>query len=152
MLNRRLAQLALRMPPEAYMHDQWVALLASAMGKAMALETQTVLYRQHDRNVVGFKRSARSLSGLVGRVRNGASRRVQWETSQRQAESFLRVYQSELSVQNKEILSAYLRCGMTRNRLLRTYLLIRHGFLRTGLLEKLATLTDQWITPMGEAG
>jgi hypothetical protein len=152
MLNRRLAELALRMPSEAYMHDQWVGLLASAMGKAIALETPTVLYRQHGRNVVGSKPGAGSLSGLLERIRNGGPRRIQWKISQRQAESFLRVYQSEISVQNKEILSAYLRCGKTKSRILRTYLLIRHGFLRTGVLERLATLTDQWIMPTGENG
>ena len=152
MLNRRLADLALRMPAESYMHDQWVGLLASAMGKAVALGTQTVLYRQHGRNLVGSKPSTRSLSDFMDKVRNGGPRRVQWKTSQRQAESFLRIYQAQLSVQNKEILCAYLRCGKTSSRVLRTYLLIRHGFLRSGLLEKLATLTDQWIMPTGENG
>jgi hypothetical protein len=144
LLNRTLVELALRMPAEAYMHDQWVALVASGMGKAMAFEAQTVLYRQHHRNVVGSRQRTASLTEFIRRVRNGDARREQWRTSQRQAESFLRIHQFELPARQRGQLLAFLRCGQTRSSLLRTFLLIRHGFLRSGLLEKLATLTDQW--------
>jgi hypothetical protein len=42
MLNRPLLALARRMPKEVFMHDHWVALLASAVGKATVIKTQTV--------------------------------------------------------------------------------------------------------------
>ncbi len=142
MMNRRLVDLALRMPTEAYMHDQWVALLASAMGRAMPVEIATVLYRQHDRNVVGFAQRGATPSDLVRRFRNHDARRNQWKTSQRQAEAFLRTYGDELPTEIREVLQRYLKCGATESRLMRSYLLIRYGFLRAGLLEKLATLID----------
>lgn len=144
MINRRLVELACDMPGEACMHDQWVALLASSMGKAKHLDVMTVLYRQHERNLVGSRERIRSLPELVRRVRNGDVRRRQWRSSQTQAESFLRTHRDQLPAADREQLLAFLRCGKTKSRLLRTYLLIRHGFLRAGLLEKLATLTDQW--------
>jgi hypothetical protein len=144
MINRRLLKLACDMPCEACMHDQWVALLASSMGKAMPLNVQTVLYRQHENNLVGSREPTRSLHSLIRRVRNGEARRSEWRISQRQAESFLGTHHTELPATHREQLVAYLRCGTTKSRLLRTYLLIRHGFLRACLLEKLATLTDQW--------
>ena len=144
MVNRRLVELGLRMPPEAYMHDQWLALLASALGAAMPVERATVLYRQHDRNVVGTVQRAATLSNFARRARNRSARLKQWESSQRQAAAFLRIYDTELPARCRDVLHAYLRCGATQNRLLRSYLLIRHGFLRTGVLEKLATLADQW--------
>lgn len=142
MMNRRLVDLALRMPSEAYMHDQWVALLAAAMGSAMPVEIATVLYRQHDRNVVGFAQRGATPSDLVRRFRNHDARRNQWKTSQRQAEAFLRTYEVELPADIREVLRSYLKCGATESRLMRSYLLIRYGFLRAGFLEKMATLID----------
>jgi hypothetical protein len=148
MLNRRLVELAGQMPTEAYMHDQWVALLASAMGKATHVDALTVLYRQHRQNLVGSKKRTGSLPELIRRVRNGDDRCSQWRTSLRQAESFLNLHHAQLPVRHRKQLLAFLRCGTTRSRLLRTYLLIRHGFLRAGLLEKLATLADQWTNDL----
>jgi glycosyltransferase involved in cell wall biosynthesis len=148
MLNRRLVELAGHMPTEAYMHDQWVALLASAMGKATHVDALTVLYRQHRQNLVGSKKQIGSFPELIRRVRNGDVRRSQWRTSLRQAQSFFNLHHAQLPVRHQEQLLAFLRCGTTRSRLLRTYLLIRHGFLRNGLLEKLATLADQWTTDL----
>jgi hypothetical protein len=145
MLNRRLVELACHMPAEACMHDQWVALLASAMGKATHVDARMVLYRQHQQNLVGSRKRTGSLPELIRRVRNSDARRSQWRMNQRQAESFLRTHHAQLPVTHREQLLAFLRCGTTRSRLLRTYLLIRHGFLRAGLLEKLATLADQWV-------
>jgi len=118
--------------------------LASGMGKAIALDAQTVLYRQHQRNVVGSRQRTASLTEFIRRVRNGEARQKQWRTCQKQAESFLRIHQAELPAQQRDQLLAFLRCGQTRSSLVRTFLLIRHGFLRSGLLEKLATLSDQW--------
>jgi glycosyltransferase involved in cell wall biosynthesis len=143
MLNRPLVELALRMSSGAYMHDHWVALLASAMGKAMPLHVQTVLYRQHSRNVVGSRRIMRFMPDLFRRFRNRDARLMHGKKTQKQAESFLRTYYAELPGEIVELLRAYLRCGRSRSRLLRTYLSLRYGFLRTGFLQKLVTLADQ---------
>ena len=57
MLNRAMLDLAVRMPEEAFMHDRWVGLLASFMGRSGIVRTQTVLYRQHAHNVLGTGRN-----------------------------------------------------------------------------------------------
>ena len=150
MLNRRLTDLSLRMSKEAFMHDQWVAMLACAMGKAYPLRAQTVLYRQHDRNAIGSEQRTGSLSEFVGRTRKTDVRLTQWKNSQRQARSFLRVYEAELSGEHRDLLAAYLRCSTTRSRFVRIWILIRYGFLRAGLLRKLAPLVDQWKMKIGE--
>jgi glycosyltransferase involved in cell wall biosynthesis len=59
-LNRPLAAMSLRMPPEAIMHDWWVALLASAQGHAAFVREPLVLYRQHG------NRWVRVLSWIAG--------------------------------------------------------------------------------------
>lgn len=53
LLNRSLLQQALPIPHQALMHDWWLALIASAMGEISALPNPTLLYRQHDLNVLG---------------------------------------------------------------------------------------------------
>ena len=55
LLNRPLLEHALPIPPEALMHDWWLALVASAFGQIALVEVPGVLYRQHDGNVVGAK-------------------------------------------------------------------------------------------------
>jgi len=53
LLNRALLQKALPIPPEALMHDWWLALVASAFGQIALVEEPGLLYRQHSSNVLG---------------------------------------------------------------------------------------------------
>ncbi len=146
MLNRQLVELALSMPEEAVMHDHWVALLASGTGKAAAIETQTVLYRQHCNNVIGSEQWTGTLSEFATRVRKSDVRRMEWKKCQRQAAAFLRMHGSLLSDEKRREVNTFLRCGTAVSPLVRSWILLRHGLLRDGLLQKLATLADQWTT------
>lgn len=146
MVNRPLANLAVRMPREARMHDHWIALLASALGKALPLNEQTVMYRQHDRNALGARKNSSSIQTVAHRIRNAELRKEQWKASQRQAESFLMTYEQDLSPPQANLIRLFLRLGSTRSRALRTYLELRYGFLRAGVLSNLALLLDQWTT------
>ena len=53
MINRALARLASPIPQGAVLHDWWLALVASALGRIEAIPEKTVLYRQHGRNCAG---------------------------------------------------------------------------------------------------
>ena len=55
LLNRALLLKALPIPPQALMHDWWLALVASAFGQIALLEQPGVLYRQHSANVLGAR-------------------------------------------------------------------------------------------------
>jgi glycosyltransferase involved in cell wall biosynthesis len=142
MLNRRLLELSLQMPDEAPMHDRWIGLVASAMGKTSAVRTQTVLYRQHDRNVVGVKEKSESLREVVRRLIKKDARRAQWKINQRQAKAFLKIYTGKLSAKHNALISAYLRCGSSRSRLLRIAIFIRYGIYRLSSLRDLAVMFD----------
>lgn len=65
MINRPLRDLAVPIPPEAIMHDWWMALLASGLGQIVHLPTPTVLYRQHRTNTVGAKRDIATAASLL---------------------------------------------------------------------------------------
>lgn len=151
MLNRRLLELSLRMPREAFMHDHWVSLLASTIGRAGAVRSQTVLYRQHDRNVLGVGKKTRSLAGLARRVMVNDGRQIQWETHQRQARAFLAAYRAELTEKDRDLLNAYLRCGTSGNRFARIATFIRYGFYPVGFMRKAALMIHLWRSKMSES-
>jgi glycosyltransferase involved in cell wall biosynthesis len=144
LINRRLLEMSVRMPEEAAMHDSWIALLASALGAAEVVREKTVLYRQHDQNVVGVDRRPGSPQGLVGRLSSGGARILQWRVNERQAEAFLRVYDKELPTAKREVIEAYLRCGRSESRFVRVSTMIRYRFFRSGLLRNIATFVDLW--------
>ena len=55
-INSKLANLALPIPQNAIMHDWWLALVASTMGKIDYIDDSTILYRQHSQNEIGASR------------------------------------------------------------------------------------------------
>ena len=55
LLNRALMSRALPLPDSVLMHDHWLALVAAASGRLMALPRPTVSYRQHGGNEVGAR-------------------------------------------------------------------------------------------------
>jgi glycosyltransferase involved in cell wall biosynthesis len=56
--NAALLRLAMPIPAGVPMHDQWFALLATVHGAVFHLPQQTILYRQHEANVVGARRKS----------------------------------------------------------------------------------------------
>jgi hypothetical protein len=148
MINRQLLELSKRTPKEASMHDRWVALLVSAMGRYSFVRTPTVLYRQHDRNVLGTgaTRQTRSLLQRVLSPTIAQKHFMQWRVSQRQAAAFLRLHAAELTAEKRNIVEAYLRCETSGNRFERIATLIRYGFFYSGFLPNLLTVVHLWNT------
>jgi glycosyltransferase involved in cell wall biosynthesis len=66
LINRALYLRARPIPAEAMMYDHWLALVAATTGAITYVDTPTILYRQHGRNVIGARQSRRRL--LVQRV------------------------------------------------------------------------------------
>ena len=147
MFNRSLCALAARTPEETEMHDRWVGLLAAAMGAAKPVAEQTVLYRQHEHNVVGSKQVDESLGGMAMRARQDENRRSERWKSERQAQALLRVHGAEMPPERRHVLEAYLRSGTSDSAWERVGLTLRHGFYRSGWLRSLATIMDLWRAP-----
>jgi len=53
LVNRALLKVALPLPASLLMHDWWLALCAATVGKITYVNEALVLYRQHEKNVVG---------------------------------------------------------------------------------------------------
>ena len=52
-MNRALVDKIASIPAQAENHDHWAALVAAAFGKLYYLNTKTILYRQHSKNISG---------------------------------------------------------------------------------------------------
>ena len=53
MMNKSLVKLGVKVPKDCIMHDWWVGLIASGLGKIYTVDKPTMLYRQHGNNEVG---------------------------------------------------------------------------------------------------
>lgn len=62
--NRKLLEITRKqIPKKAYMHDWWLYLIASALGKVLYDEVPYMMYRQHESNVLGGNQ------GYIGQIR-----------------------------------------------------------------------------------
>lgn len=139
MINRALAQLACR--PEAVetmlMHDWWLALLASAMGRTAFLDEATIDYRQHGGNVVGAK-DPRSLSYVLQKLKGDAVRRSLHDTA-RQAGAFLSCYGPELGQTQRALLADY-AAAPQKGKLARLALYRRRDLWKYGLSRRIGQI------------
>ncbi|MGV3708477.1 MAG: glycosyltransferase family 2 protein [Gemmatimonas sp.] len=113
MINRGLRERVGTIPSGAAMHDWWIACVASAFGELIAISTPTMLYRQHDSNVLGAVRpgssaSATEFPGAAARaMRRTARLRNDIANAARQAAEFVRRYGTELEPEDRAFADAY---------------------------------------------
>jgi glycosyltransferase involved in cell wall biosynthesis len=135
-VNRALRARAGAIPPEAAMHDWWLALVAAAFGHTGRVGQPTVLYRQHDANQIGARPA-----GVGEGVRAAARGRVgrYYRRTRAQARAFRDRYRDQLEPRARAIVDAY--AGLEeRGPIARRAGLLRHGFREEGLLRNLALL------------
>jgi hypothetical protein len=141
MLNRALRERVGTIPPAAAVHDWWVACVARAFGRIVALQTPTVLYRQHGANSIGARRPSSTLAwyevpretpGAFGRA---AKVRAGIAAAAHQARAFLERYHDDLSAADRQFLASYARIperGYLRRKIdiVRMQLLADNGFVQ----------------------
>jgi glycosyltransferase involved in cell wall biosynthesis len=108
--NSALRRTALPIPPEAAMHDWWLALVAATFGEIVYLAEPTVLYRQHSVNSVGA--GSWSLPGVMLRLLTSPRAHIgkavsNVRRSQDQAAVFASRYSHMLSSDVRAVLIGY---------------------------------------------
>jgi hypothetical protein len=119
------------------MHDWWVALLASTLGHASALDQQLVLYRQHENNAIGASRSAPRL-GARSRLQHERCRE-RWQQSVDQARDLLRIHEPDLPAAAREQLHDLLLCDSSPSAAFRIKTMLRHGYFISKFQANIAT-------------
>ena len=134
MINKPLKELITTIPPEAIMHDWWIALIAATMGKIAYIKEPTVLYRQHQNNTIGANswgiKYILSKAQNVDKIKNIIQRTII------QAKKFREIYQDKLSQEDIKIIDTYIDMP-SKNWLLRKYLMLNNGYYQAGKLKNL---------------
>jgi glycosyltransferase involved in cell wall biosynthesis len=132
MINRTLRDLALPVPKQAWMHDWWLVLVATALGRVAAVASPTVLYRQHGQNDCGalrwnFLAEVRAFCVRERRQAAAARRAVVMAGLEAQVTAFVDRYEERLTPSAREMLRAF--CSLCRrNFVMRRYLTLRYRF------------------------
>lgn len=120
LFNAPLCSQLRRMPDDVPMHDWWAALVASALGRVVAVPVATVKYRQHGANAIGASASLarRGLARLIAdavtafdrspRVRHDIQRGAQ------QAHLLLREFGHRLAPDDRTFLTRYAQLAEAR--------------------------------------
>ncbi|MBN2242016.1 MAG: glycosyltransferase family 2 protein [Acidobacteria bacterium] len=125
LINEPLAVLSVPVPPEAVMHDWWLALAASAFGKMILVGRPLVDYRQHGANTLGaveYKANERTFLEMVRRIPHMKPEPLLNEVSI-QAKAFLARYRAQLTASQKLRLrftsAMFVRSGVLQRALFR---------------------------------
>jgi hypothetical protein len=140
MMNRALIRKACPIPSVAPMHDWWIALVAAAFGRIEVLPESTILYRQHGGNHIGATHY--NWRYVIRRAKFMLCHDFIAEhlgQTQQQAAAFVERYDADLQPEQRESLQVFLnlrKFGFFQRR----FQMLRHGFLRSGILSNLGWL------------
>lgn len=136
MMNQALRNKIIAIPEKARVHDWWIALVAATFGKIGYLEESTILYRQHEDNVIGNQEYG---SYIKKRLASLKSQREVIYSNMKQAEEFLEIYHMFLSKEQKALIGRFANLDK-RNWLYRRYAMCRYGYKKSGVPRNLGLL------------
>ncbi|HEX2854924.1 MAG TPA: glycosyltransferase family 2 protein [Opitutaceae bacterium] len=138
LFNAALRRAALPLPPEAIMHDWWLALVAASSGNLVWTREPTVRYRQHDANDTGAKRWGPG--HWLHHARGALTRetyREKLRAYQRQAAALARHEAAPIPPPVRATLAEFAGLEKSRPYFSRVRFLRRHRIVKTGMLRNL---------------
>lgn len=130
--NKRLNDQLVLNTQYPVMHDWWLALTASALGRIIYLDTPTILYRQHGKNVDGASDQYRSSAYIVNKLKKKAAVKDKLKRTIQQGQGFLSVYQEKLNSSQIELLQQFSKLDSV-NKLEKIHIVIKYGFFKQGM-------------------
>lgn len=136
MMNQALKNKIIAIPENARVHDWWVALIAATFGKIGYLEESTILYRQHEDNVIGNQEYG---SYIKKRLASLKSQREVIYSNMKQAQEFIDIYDMYLTNEQKALIGRFANLNK-RNWFYRRYAMYRYGYKKSGVPRNLGLL------------
>lgn len=131
LIDRAMQELVCPIPPEAMLHDHWIALSAILLGAHQAIDTPLVLLRNHGSNVTRRQTDAgEKLERYWQNLRSDAAYEALVQQRVAQASALREKYGKRLSDGQRRTLDQFVMLGSTRG-FLRKWLYLRNGFFRT---------------------
>ncbi len=139
MYNKALAEYIKNTPKYMVMHDWWLMLIASAFGNIGIVNYQTVLYRQHGKNVVGTRNMRSYKFMLLMFLEKGNYIRNALKESYIQAGSFYCMYGKMLNCESKNVVFMYSRM-ISMCKFKKIITLFKLNTFKNGLFRKIAQI------------
>lgn len=131
MMNKKLAALAFPIPRNIKLHDWWVALTASALGRIEYVNAPTMLYRQHGENITGTQ--TYPIGYIIAKSASLAKTKEILTSAVEQGKAFLAAYKDKLSGKDRLTVESFSRLlDMGRVKRLRT--LFKFNFTAFGFI------------------
>lgn len=138
MINKSLYSIAGDFSKEILMHDWWFALIASAMGEVCYIPECTMLYRQHEGNVVGAV-NVKSFKYRIHKIFDKNTKNMKFKYL-KQAQLFLERYSCLMDKNNKEIIENFISIYKYDSKYKRMKALIKGRYLKGDLIRILGQL------------
>ena len=136
-INAALREQIKSIPAEAIMHDWWIGLVASAMGKIGRINEPTILYRQHALNDTGAKQWG--FSYIINKIKRLKDVRRSLYRTVEQAGAFLEEKHDMLTGFQRETVSTYANL-LKYSYINRKLIIIRYGFFKHGVIRTIGML------------
>jgi len=135
LINKALLQYLVDFPSELTLHDRWAALCASCFGEIYYLDSITVLYRQHEANVVGAI-NARKLDYIFSVIRDSQKYKEGVLEDYQLIEFFVERFKGQISKDKLEVLQGFL--SMKNETIIKKiHIAKRYQFRKNSLLKTL---------------
>jgi glycosyltransferase involved in cell wall biosynthesis len=136
--NRALVDVATPIPESAFMHDYWLALIASALGRIIPVRHALVRYRQHGRNTLGAKKMP-GLFSLPARTFSRDGWALNYTAACAQAEALVQALSGRASEENLICAKKFARL-YSHGWWMRRLVLLRYGIFPAFLRRHLSVL------------
>lgn len=136
MINKAFISKLKQLPKHVCMHDGWMGLIASAMGKIAYIEQTTMRYRQHSKNVMGstdFWQDVKQKFSCLSEQKE-----IVFSSSQ-QVKEFLLIYEKEL---DQYCLHAAKACATLeeQNFFMKRFHIIKYHMWKSGILRNIGLM------------
>lgn len=120
------------------MHDWWITLVAACLGKIVLINSPTIQYRQHEKNVVGATK-VNSLYFIKLRLNNLDHVKNTLNSSMIQGEYFYQLYRKKMNLRQQELVYEFSTLRK-KNKLGKITTIIKNRFYKQGIIQIIGEL------------